>query len=192
MLKHCLMYYTLCIYLCIVLCDFIVTMPGDQPPSIPIKTPSFNWDSVNLQEQWKSFSEQCKFLLKNNGPFSKHSDLAHIATVLNWLGLKSYQVFNNLNFDVEGKDKTKIRDVFFMFEKHFKPTWSMLQSWYQLSSIYSSQCKAQREFMSKCVILWMVVILRTRMKLSNLCSWSTTLMRGLRTNWLKRWRWQML
>ena len=76
MLKHCLMYYTLCIYLCIVLCDLIFTMPGDQPPSIPIKTPSFNWDCVNLHEQWKLFSEQCKFLLINDGPFSKHSEPA--------------------------------------------------------------------------------------------------------------------
>ena len=38
-----------------------------------------------------------------------------------------------------------------MFEKHFKPTQSVLQPlWYQLgSSIYSSQCKDQTEFMPK-------------------------------------------
>ena len=84
MLKPCLMYYTLCIFLCIVLCDLIVTVSGDQSPSIPIKTSSVNRDSVNLLEQWKLFSEHCKFLLINDGPFSKHSELACIATVLNW------------------------------------------------------------------------------------------------------------
>ena len=36
-----------------------------------------------------------------------------------------------------------------MFEKHFKPTQFVLQSWYQLGSIYSSQCKDQTEFLSK-------------------------------------------
>ena len=36
-----------------------------------------------------------------------------------------------------------------MFEKHFQPTQSMLQSWYQLGSIYRSQCKDQTEFMFK-------------------------------------------
>ena len=76
------------------------------------------------------FSEQCKFLLINDGPFLKHSEPAHIAAVLNWLGWKSYQVFNNLNFDAEGKDKSKIDDVLFMFEKHFKPTQSVLQLWH--------------------------------------------------------------
>ena len=35
------------------------------------------------------------------------------------------------------------------FVKHFKPTQSALQSWYQLGYIYSSQCKDQTEFMSK-------------------------------------------
>ena len=58
-------------------------------------------------------------------------------------------MFNNLNYDAEGKDKSKIDDVLFMFEKHFKPTQSVLQLWYQLGSIYSSQCKDQTEFMSK-------------------------------------------
>ena len=117
-------------------------MPNEQPLSITIKTLSFN-----LHEQWKLFSEQCKFLLINDGPFSKHSEPAHIAAVLNRLGPKSYQVINNLNFDAEGKDKSKIDDVLFMFEKHFKSIQSVLQSWYQLGSIYSSQCKDQTEFM---------------------------------------------
>ena len=79
-----------------------------------LKLPSFNWDNVNLHAQWKFFSEQCKFLLINNGPFSKHSEPAHIAAVLNWLGQKSYHVFNNLNFDAEGKDKSKMDDILFV------------------------------------------------------------------------------
>ena len=116
-------------------------MPNEQSLSIPIKTPSFNLDNVNLHEQWKLFSEQYKFLLIDDCPFSKHSEPDHTAAVLNWLGPESYQVFHNLNFDAEGKDKSKIDDVLFMFEKHFKPTQSVLQLWYQLCSIYLSQCK---------------------------------------------------
>ena len=58
-------------------------------------------------------------------------------------------MFSNLNFEAEGKEKSKIYDVLFMFEKHFKPSQSVLQSWYQLGSIYSNQCKDQTEFMSK-------------------------------------------
>ena len=84
-------------------------MSNEQPLGIPIKTPSFNWDNVNFHDPWKLFREQCKFLLVNDSPFSKHSESAHIAAVLNWLGLKFYQGFNNLNFDAEGKDKSKKR-----------------------------------------------------------------------------------
>ena len=102
-----------------------------------------------MHDQWKLFSEQCKFLLIKDGPFSKHSEPAGIVAVLNCLGLKSYQVFNNLNYDAEGKDTSESSDVMFMFEKHFKLTQSVLQSWHQLGSIYSSQCKDQTEFMSR-------------------------------------------
>ena len=91
-------------------------MPSEQPPSIPIQTPSFNWDNVNFHDQWKLFSEQCNFLLINNGPFSKHSDPVHIAPVLNWLGPKSYQVFSNLKFDEEGKEKSKIHDIVYVWK----------------------------------------------------------------------------
>ena len=124
-------------------------MPNNQPPSIPVKTLSFNWDNVNLHEQWKLFSKQCKFLLINDGPFSKHPEPALIAAVLNWLGPRFYLVFNILNFDADVRGKSKKDDVLFMFESHFKPTQSVLQSWYQPGSIYSSQCKDQTEFMSK-------------------------------------------
>ena len=117
-----------------------------------------------MHEQWKLFSEQCKFLLLHDGPFSKHSEPAHIAVVWNWLGTMSYQVFNNLNCDAEGKDRFKIDDVQFMFEKHFKPTQFVLQSWYPLSFIYSSQCKAQTEIMSKLHDVQMTVALVIRMK----------------------------
>ena len=123
-------------------------MPSEKPLSIPIRTPQVLIGTMLiLHDQWKLFSEQCKFLLINNGQFSKYSEPSPISAVLNWLGLKSYQVFNNLNSDAEGKDKSKIDDVLFMFEKHFKPTLSVLQLCYQLGSIYSSQ--DHTEYISK-------------------------------------------
>ena len=97
-------------------------MPNEQHLGIHIKTPGFNWDNDNLYDQWKLFSEQCKFLLINDNPFSKHSEPAHLAALIKWLGTKSYQVFNNLSFDAEGKDISKIDDVLFMFKKLFKST----------------------------------------------------------------------
>ena len=65
-------------------------MPGEMTPaSIPIKTPTFNWESVRLDDQWELFNDQCKHLLTNDGPFSKHAEAAHITAILNWLGPKS-------------------------------------------------------------------------------------------------------
>ena len=74
---HYLIYCTLWFY-CVT-----IKMPNEQSLCIPIKLPSSNWYSVNLHNQWKLFSEQCKFLLINDGWFSKHSEPAHIAGELN-------------------------------------------------------------------------------------------------------------
>ena len=57
-------------------------MPNKQPLSIPIKISSFNWDNVNLHDQWKLFSESANYCLINDGQFSKHSEPACKAAVL--------------------------------------------------------------------------------------------------------------
>ena len=77
-----------------------------------------------------------------------HTEPAHIAVVLNWMGPHSYQIFTNLMF-LEDKDKKKLIDVREVLGGHFKPTQSVLQSWYQLGSVYSSQCNDQMEFLNK-------------------------------------------
>ena len=138
-------------------------MPSEKPLSIPIRTPQVLIGTMLIcMINGNCFSEQCKFLLINNGQFSKYSEPSPISAVLNWLGLKSYQVFNNLNSDAEGKDKSKIDDVLFMFEKHFKPTLSVLQLCYQLGSIYSSQ--DHTEYISNSVMLQMTEALLIKMK----------------------------
>ena len=103
-------------------------------------------------------------MLINNGPFSKHSELAHIAAVLNWLGLKSYQVFNNLNFDAESKDKSKIDDVLFMLEKHFKPTHLYSNHGTNLVLYIQANVKMKLNLCLNSVMLQMTVALLIRIK----------------------------
>ena len=122
-----------------------ITMPGDTKQSIPVKPPTFNWDSSNLHEQWKLFKEQCQVLLMD-GPYSMHTEPACIPVVLNWIGPHSYQIFNNLMFP-EDSHKKKLVNILEVLGGHFKPTQSVLQSWYQLGSVYSSQCKDQMDFL---------------------------------------------
>ena len=77
-----------------------------------------------------------------------HTEPAWKAVVLNWMGPHSYQIFNTPMFP-EDKDKKKLVNVIEVLCGHFKPTYSVLQSWYQLGSVYSSQCKDQMQFLNK-------------------------------------------
>ena len=67
---------------------------------------------------------------------------------LNWLGSKSYGVYNELEFSA-GKSKTNVQYVLEAFEAYFKPTQSLFQSWYQFGRQYSNSFKSQMDFMLK-------------------------------------------
>ena len=115
------------------------------PPSIPVNKPSFNWESTNLHETFKLFCNQVKFLLVE-GQYSKCDEMDKVGAILNWLGPKSFEVYEDLAME-PGEDKKKSKDVLKAFEWYFKPTQSLFQDWYQLGGLYSGSCKNQGDFM---------------------------------------------
>ena len=115
------------------------------PPSIPVNKPSFNWESTNLHETFKLFCNQVKFLLVE-GQYSKCDEMDKVRAILNWLGPKSFEVYEDLAME-PGEDKRKCEDVLKAFERYFKPTQSLFQNWYQLGGLYSGSCKSQGDFM---------------------------------------------
>ena len=113
------------------MCFVWTYMMGDPtPPSIPINKPSFNWESCNLHEAFKIFKNQAKYLLID-GQYKSCQDQDKVGALLNWLGTKSYGVYDELEFGA-GKSKTNVQHVLDAFEAYFKPTQSLFQSWYQL------------------------------------------------------------
>ena len=122
-------------------------MGDPTPPSIPINKPSFNWESCNLHEAFKIFKNRAKYLLID-GQYKSCQDQDKVGALLNWLGPKSYGVYDELGFGA-GKSKTNVQHVLDAFEAYFKPAQSLFQSWYQLGGQYSSSFKSQTDFMLK-------------------------------------------
>ena len=77
------------------------------PPqlNLPLSKPTFNWDATNLHEAFKGFKQQCDNLL--GGPYSDHSGEAKVSAILNWLGIKSYSIFDTLDLTKEQKKDYK-------------------------------------------------------------------------------------
>ena len=117
------------------------------PPSIPVNKLSFNWESTNLHETFKLFRNQVKFLLVQ-GQYSKCDEMDKVGAILNWLGPKSFGVYEDLAME-PGEDKRKCEDVLKAFEHYFKPTQSLFQNWYQLGVLYPGLCKSQGDFMRR-------------------------------------------
>ena len=91
---------------------------GQLPPFTP---PRFNWNQDNLYEQFKNFKRVVEFVFK--GQFEKCSDSIKCGSILNWLGVKAYPIYDNLSInDDDKKDLSKLLDA---FERYFKPEWNL-------------------------------------------------------------------
>ena len=85
-----------------------VDAPKAQLP--PFTPPKFHWNQDNLYEQFNSFKRVVEFAFK--GQYKKCS-------ILNWLGIEAYPVYNNLPITEEQKqDPEQLLDA---FKKYFKP-----------------------------------------------------------------------
>ena len=66
---------------------------------------------------------------------------------MNWLGIESYPVYDNL--PITEAQKQDPNQLLAAFEKYFKPERNIFQSWYALGFIYSGTFKTQSEFYHK-------------------------------------------
>ena len=78
------------------------------------------------------------------GQYEKCSNGIKCGSILNWLGVEAYPIYDNLSISEDDKkDPSKLLDA---FECYFKPEHNIFQSWYALGSIYSGAFKTQSEF----------------------------------------------
>ena len=81
---------------------------GQLPPFTP---PKFNWNQDNLYEQFKSFKCVVDFAFK--GQYKKCSNSIKCGSILDWLGIDAYPVYDNLPIPNEDKkDPSKLLDAF--------------------------------------------------------------------------------
>ena len=127
--------------------DWLYRMPDPEPTAelqLQLKRPSLNWEG-NLHENFKSFEYCARVLL--DGPYKKYNEQIKVAALLSWTGDKGFKLYHTIDWG--DKDKNKWEDILTTFKAHFKPCQTVMQSWYQLGSLYSSNCKDQSEFIAR-------------------------------------------
>ena len=128
---------------------FKTIMPGNDDDHkgqlLPFTPPKFSWGQDNLYEQFKSFKRVVDFTFK--GQYAKCANSVKCGSILKWLGIEAYPVYDNLPISEKDKqDPSKLLDA---FEQYLKPEWNIYQSWYSLGSIYSRAFKTQSYFYHK-------------------------------------------
>ena len=87
----------------------------------------------------------CRICLK--GQYKKCLNSVKCGSILNWLGIDAYPVYDNL--PIKEAQKQDPEQLLAAFKKYFKPERNIFQSWYALGSIYSGAFKIQSEFHHK-------------------------------------------
>ena len=117
------------------------------PPSIPVNKPSFSGSQPTFMKPLSCFVTKSSFCWLRD-QYSKCDEMDKVGAILNWLGPKSFGVYEDLAME-PGEDKRKCEDVLKAFQHYFKPTQSLFQNWYQLGGPYSRSCKSQGNFMRR-------------------------------------------
>ena len=98
-----------------------------------------------IYEQFKNCKRIVEFALR--GQYENCSNGIKCSSILNWLGVEAYPVYDNLPISEEDKkDPTKLLDA---FECYFKLERNIFPSWYALGSLYSGAYKTQSKFYHK-------------------------------------------
>ena len=96
----------------------------------------------NLHENLKSFCLHAKVFLE--GLYSRYDHKDRVAALLLWIDDKGFHLYDSIEWGTH--DKEIWTYVLLAFKEHFKPCQPVMQSWYQLGSSYSSNCKNQTGF----------------------------------------------
>ena len=78
--------------------DDAVEHKGQLPPFTP---PKFNWNQDNLCEQFKSFKRVVEFAFQ--GQYEKCSNGIKCGSILNWLGVEAYPIYDNLSISEDDR-----------------------------------------------------------------------------------------
>ena len=83
----------------------------------PQQNPSLNWQSRNLNEEWRKFKDHAELMFK--GPLKRIGEEEQCAYLLIWVGETGRKIFNS--WGLSDPDKKKISILFEKFGEHVAP-----------------------------------------------------------------------
>ena len=98
-----------------------------------------------------TFKNQAKYLLID-GQYKSCQDADKVGALLNWLGPKSYGVYDELEFGA-GKSKTNVQHVLDASEAYFKPTVSLpelVSTWWTILQFFQVSNRLYAETERNC------------------------------------------
>ena len=82
-----------------------------------VPLPVMNWESANLPEAWRKFTEHCDLIFK--GPLKEKEESVHISYMLLWIGEKGRELHGTLNLSTS--ERKKLAAIYEKIRAHLQP-----------------------------------------------------------------------
>ena len=107
-------------------------------------TPSMNWDSHDLEGQWKSFKQHVEFMFK--GPLKEKSEEAKCSYLMIWVGEKGRNIYSTWTLSAD--DAKLLKTYYDKFELYVKPRTNVIYNRYKFQSRSQSESESFEQFVT--------------------------------------------
>ena len=112
-------------------------------------TPSMNWDSHDLEGQWKSFKQHVEFMFK--GPLKEKSEEAKCSYLMIWVGEKGRNIYSTWTLSAD--DAKLLKTYYEKFELYVKPRTNVIYNRYKFQSRSQSESELFEQFVTDLKLL---------------------------------------
>jgi len=114
-----------------------------------VTTPSIDWESPDLESEWKRFIEHANFIFA--GPLSKKSEEEKCNYLMIWVGEKGRKIYSTWNLTLDEKKKLdRYTDKFMNF---VKPRTNLVYNRYKFSARVQNESEPFDQFVADLQIL---------------------------------------
>ena len=82
-----------------------------------LPNPYMNWDSGNIEENWKKFLQHAKLMF--SGPLANKSEEQHVSYFLIWIGEKGRDIYNT--WELTDEQRKQLQVLYEKFKEYITP-----------------------------------------------------------------------
>ena len=117
--------------------------------SSTLPNPQMNWDSGNIEENWKKFLQHAKLMF--SGPLASKSEEQHVSYFLIWIGEKGRDIYNT--WELTDEQRKKLDILYAKFKEYITPRSNKVFSRFKFNQHVQQEGESFDQFVTELKLL---------------------------------------